>query len=83
MQIKDAIIAWADRRLVSEWRKAHHWLSIRIAGAGAAFLLAWPVLPDEMKAALPTWLPTVGAAAVLLGAMAGRIKKQANLTEVS
>lgn len=62
--------------LVDDAANAWRWLSMRAMALDAAFLLAWPTLPDDLKAALPSWLVTGSAVMVLFIGMVGRVIKQ-------
>lgn len=40
-------------KLVSEWKKAYRWFSVQIMGLIAAIGIAWPLMPDDLKAYVP------------------------------
>jgi hypothetical protein len=64
------LTGWADAHLVPQWRKAHHFLSIRAAALQGALLLAWAQMPDDMKQGLPSWLlPSIAIFVLVVGTM--------------
>lgn len=73
------VVAWADAHLVPEWRKAHHFLSVRAAALNAAVLVTWVSLPDDLKSALPHWLiPSISMFALVVG-VGGALTNQKSL----
>lgn len=65
--------------LVSDWKQAHRWASLRFAAlAGVANYIVeqWPALPPEFKQLLPLWLAKAIAWAAFAGIFAGRLWKQ-------
>lgn len=70
------LVSWADNWLIPHWRHGLHFLSIQVAAFNVVFLASWAILPDDLKAALPSWLVPTAAVLVLLGGMAGRMVQQ-------
>lgn len=63
-------------KLVENWKEAWRWYSMRAAAIGAGVLSAWPMLPDEWKAALPEWSLSALGVATLLTVAVGRVVDQ-------
>ena len=74
-------------RLVKDWRKAWKWLSVQLAAIGVLItsaliiapqtvLMAWAMLPDELREELGDWKKQI-AAAVFLMAIVARLIDQA------
>ncbi len=62
--------------LVDEWKTAWRWFSVQSMAISVVLLGAWQALPDELRAALPPWLPHWLAIALLALGIAGRLIKQ-------
>jgi hypothetical protein len=62
--------------LVAEWKTAWRWFSVQSMAASAVVLGAWDSVPDELRHALPRWLPHGVAIALLVLGVAGRLVKQ-------
>jgi len=63
--------------LVEDWRRAHRWLSVRLMALGVALQSAWPLVPDDVKSHLPSWLFSSLSIGILIAAVAGRLVQQA------
>lgn len=63
-------------KLVPDWREAYRWLSVQGAALGLMLIGAWNTVPEELRAALPTWLVATIAVIVLLGVILGRLVDQ-------
>ena len=62
--------------LVDEWKLAWRWFSVQSMAASAVVLGAWDSVPEELRHALPRWLPHSVAIALLVLGIAGRLVKQ-------
>lgn len=62
--------------LVSDWKKAHRWLSMQLMSLGVVFSAAWMAMPDDIKTTLPSWVPQAIGLSIFGGAIAGRVYKQ-------
>jgi len=40
-------------KLIPDWRKAWKLFSVKASLVSAAFMASWPMLPDDLKAAMP------------------------------
>lgn len=49
---------------------------MQIVLLGVSPALAWPLIPDDLKAALPDWFVSVYAVVALLAIVAARVAKQ-------
>lgn len=74
--VQTAAIKHADKRLIPDWRRAWRFLSLQISAINAAFLATWALLPDDIKAGLPSWLVPFAGVMLLLVGMGGRLYKQ-------
>lgn len=63
-------------RLVEEWHQAWRWFSVQSMAISVVLLGAWQAVPDELRAALPRWLPHWLAIALLVLGIAGRLVDQ-------
>ena len=72
----DAIRKSIEAKLVDDAGKAWRWTSVRAMALDTAFLITWATIPDDLKAALPSWLVPVAASAVLVIGVIGRVLKQ-------
>jgi hypothetical protein len=60
------MINWLKSHLVDDAHKAWKWLSVQMMTAIAAIGLAWPLMPEDLKAYLPAdLLPYISALAFL------------------
>lgn len=62
--------------LIDDARHAWKWISMRAMALDAAFLVSWATVPEDLKAALPSWLVPMMAVFVLVVGMIGRVVKQ-------
>lgn len=63
-------------RLIPEWRKAYRLFSVQAMAVATAILGAWLVLPDDLQATLPHWIPKAAAITALLAGIVGRLVPQ-------
>ena len=63
-------------KLIPEWRSAHRMLSVQAMTLAAAIQTAWPLIPDDLRAALPPVVPHVVSIVLLLAGIAGRLLQQ-------
>lgn len=69
-------------RVVSDWRRAHKWISMQAMTGAAALLTTWGLMPDDLKQALPSWLvPMIAVLALGLG-IGGRLIDQTPKEEI-
>ncbi len=62
--------------LIADWKQAHRFLSVQIAGLGALLTGVWSQVPDDIKNHFPSWLVSVFSAAILLSIIAARVTKK-------
>lgn len=62
--------------LVEDAGKWWRWISVRAMVLDTAFLVTWATIPDDLKAALPSWLVPLCASGVLVIGVVGRVFKQ-------
>ena len=63
-------------RLVSNWKKAPRMFSVQAMALAAAIQGAWPLIPDDLKAALPPTVVHWVSVALLVAGIAGRLIQQ-------
>lgn len=64
-------------KLISDWRRAHHYISVQSMVIAGAVQGAWLAIPDDLRNSLPHWVPQA-VTGVLLGAgIVGRLIDQA------
>lgn len=63
-------------RLVANWRKAYKWISMWCMALSTAFLSAWGLLSDELRAAVSSEYATTIAIILLVVGMVGRLVPQ-------
>ena len=63
-------------RLVKNWPKLRHAISVQMMALAGSTLATWLLMPEEWKAALPHWVaPTVALSFLVCGAV-GRFIQQ-------
>jgi hypothetical protein len=63
-------------KLVPNWRRAWRWFSVQAMAVSGAAGGAWLVVPDDMRAAIPSeWLAAAGFLLAVLG-LIGRLVPQ-------
>lgn len=62
-------------KLVSDWKRAYRWFSVQAMGVIAAIGLAWPLMPDDLKAYLPEDILPVISLLAFIGILS-RVVKQ-------
>ncbi len=65
-----------NRKLISDWKKAWKWASVRCMAVSIAIQGAWVFIPEDMRASIPTNLVQTITIALLLAGMIGRITTQ-------
>jgi hypothetical protein len=63
-------------KLIPEWRSAHRFLSVQLTLAAGAVQTTWPLIPDDLRSALPAGLVHVVSVFLLTAAVAGRLLDQ-------
>lgn len=63
-------------KLVDNARQFWRWWSMRLVFLGASPAMAWPLIPDDLKAALPEWFVSVYAVVAVVAIVAARVAKQ-------
>ena len=63
-------------KLVDNWRKAHHWLSVQAMVLAGALQAAWIAIPDGLKETLPKWVPHALTGVLLAAGIIGRLVDQ-------
>lgn len=69
-------LAALKSRLVDDWKHLHRFYSVRAAAIGMVLMYAWPKIPDDIKAAFPTWFTQAVGYLILLGVIAGAATAQ-------
>ncbi len=67
-------------RLVHDWKRAHRWFSVQVPALSVAILLTWQAVPDDLRAAAPSWLQVSVLVILILAGIAGRLVEQPNVT---
>lgn len=67
--------------LIPEWRKAWRMFSVQSMALSTALLATWAVLPDDMRASIPSDIVTTIAIIVLVLGMIGRVVDQPKVKE--
>jgi len=62
--------------LIPDWKKAYRFFSLQAMAIATAILGAWMVLPDDLQATLPGWIPKAAAIVALVCGMVGRLVSQ-------
>jgi len=62
-------------KLVSEWKKAYRWFSVQIMGLIAAIGIAWPLMPDDLKAYVPENVLPIISVLAFVGILSRVIKQ--------
>ena len=68
-------------RLVSNWRAAGRWVSMRLMAVAAAAQVAWETLPPEALAVIPMDARGYITLGLVLAAMVGRVIDQGTAQE--
>lgn len=64
-------------KVVSDWRRAHKWMSMQSMVFVNALLISWAAIPEKFQDALPIgWVIAISATALGLGTV-GRLVQQA------
>jgi hypothetical protein len=63
-------------RLIDDWKKAPRLLSVQAMLIAGAIQGAWPLIPDDLKSALPTNLVHWVSVALLAAGILGRLVSQ-------
>ena len=63
-------------KLIDNWKSAHRMLSVQAMALTAAILGAWPMIPEDLKAALPPHLVHWVSITLLVFGIAGRLVSQ-------
>lgn len=67
--------------LIPNWRRAWRMFSVQSMALAAAIQGTWPLLPDDLKATLPTTLVHWVSVGLLLAGIAGRLIDQPKAKE--
>lgn len=59
-----------------DWRDAWRWFSVQAMVIAAALVLAWQAVPDDLRAAAPSWLTTAVLVLILALGVLGRVIQQ-------
>ena len=68
-------------KLVSNWRDAPRWLSVRAMAVAGALQGAWIAVPEDLKARAPADLVDVLTLAILALGIVGRLVDQGSAQE--
>ena len=71
-----ALKAALATRLVDNWKNLHRFYSVWAASIGGGLLTAWQIIPDDMRAYLPHFIPIVAAYVTLICVVIGAATKQ-------
>lgn len=63
-------------KLIENWREAYRLFSVQAMAIATAILGAWLVIPDDLQATLPQWIPKAAAITALVCGMVGRLVQQ-------
>jgi hypothetical protein len=63
-------------RLIDNWRRAHRMLSVQAMALATAIQGAWPMIPDDLKSAIPANVVHWVSLALLVAGIAGRLVQQ-------
>lgn len=63
-------------KLVDNARQFYRWYSTWVVVLSSALMGAWPLIPAELKAALPDWFVSGFAVATVVAFVAARVVKQ-------
>lgn len=63
-------------KLIDEWKKAYRMLSVQAMGLALAVQGAWPTMPEDLKARLPSHLVYWVSALLLVAGIVGRLVRQ-------
>ena len=65
--------------MIENWRSAWKFISVQAMALAVAIQTVWPMVPDDMKAALPPQVVHAVTVALLVAGIMGRLYKQGNL----
>jgi hypothetical protein len=68
-------------KLVENWRRMHRAFSVQAMALAAAIQGTWPMIPEDLKAALPTSIVHWVSVALLAAGIVGRLVDQGGITE--
>jgi len=63
-------------KIVQDAKRAWKWFSVQAMVLATALLGAWEIMPDDLKAGIPSKYVTGAAMALLVLGVAGRLVKQ-------
>ena len=63
-------------KLIDNWKLAHRMFSVQAMGLAAAIQGAWPMIPDDLRAALPPHVSHWVSLALLVAGILGRLVQQ-------
>lgn len=66
-------------KLSPNWKTNHARYSVKVLALGAAVTTAWMGVPDDLKHALPGWLPTAVACSIFVLGLLGAYLAQPSL----
>lgn len=69
-------------KLVDNWRTAHRWASQWCNAAGTGLAAAWLVVPDDMRALVPTPVVVTIALVIFITGFVSRMIKQRGPNDV-
>lgn len=62
--------------LIPNWRKAWRMFSVQAQSLALACIPAWQAVPEDIRTAVPRWLPLVLLGVILVGGIVGRLIDQ-------
>lgn len=68
-------------KLVENWRRMHRAFSVQAMALAAAIQGAWPSIPEDLKAHLPSGIVHWVSLALLVAGILGRLVDQGSITE--
>jgi uncharacterized membrane protein len=67
---------WITNSLVSDWKKAHTWISMQAMSASLVLIAVWQVVPADLKEIAPSWVSTTMLVGLLVLGILGRLWNQ-------
>lgn len=72
----DRYFVGISMKLVSNWKDARRWWSMRFAALGVAVSAAWLAIPSDLAATLPDWARNAVSGVIFGGVLLGRLIDQ-------
>lgn len=63
-------------KFVENARQFWRWYSTWVVGLSSGLLALWPIFPDDLKAALPSWFVSLYAVVTVVAFLGARVVKQ-------